>query len=63
MVLSANNEVARMLGTIEYHEELASLSMRGEHIVVPSGHAIHSEHPEVVVEAILNIVNSVRQGI
>jgi hypothetical protein len=35
----------------------------GEHILVPSGHAIHSEHPEVVVEAILDVVNAVRQGI
>ena len=63
IVLSAGNEIARILGTIEHHKELASLSTRGKHILVPGGHAIQSEHPEVVVEAILNIVNTVRQGI
>ncbi|MDQ3837259.1 MAG: alpha/beta hydrolase [Thermoproteota archaeon] len=63
IVLSADNEITRMLGTIEYHKELTSLSTRGEHIVVSSGHAIHSEHPEVVVEAIMNVVNTTRQGI
>lgn len=62
IVLSADNEIARMVGLPEHHRELASLSTRGEHILVPSGHAIHYEHPEVVVEAILNIVTTVRQG-
>jgi hypothetical protein len=39
------------------------LRRRDEHILVPSGHAIHSEHPEVVGQAILNIVNTIREGI
>jgi pimeloyl-ACP methyl ester carboxylesterase len=63
IVLSADNEIAQLTGALEHHKELASLSTRGEHILVPGGHNIHYEHPEVVAEAILNIVNSVRQGI
>jgi pimeloyl-ACP methyl ester carboxylesterase len=61
IVLSADNEIARVTGALEHHQELASLSTRGEHILVPGGHNIHYEHPEVVAEAILNIVNTVRQ--
>jgi pimeloyl-ACP methyl ester carboxylesterase len=62
IVLSADNEIAHMTGALEHHKELASLSTRGEHILVPSGHNIHYEHPEVVAEAILNVVNTVRRG-
>jgi pimeloyl-ACP methyl ester carboxylesterase len=62
IILSADNPIARMLGTPEHQKELAPLSTRGEYILVPSGHAIHSEHPEVVVDAILNVVNTVRQS-
>jgi hypothetical protein len=61
-VLSADNPMARMLGTPEVHNELTSLSTRGERMLVPSKHMIHSEHSEVVVEAILNVVNTVRQN-
>jgi hypothetical protein len=63
IVLSADNEIARMTGELEIHQELASLSTRGEQILVPGGHNIHYEHPEVVAQAILNIVNTVRQQI
>jgi pimeloyl-ACP methyl ester carboxylesterase len=63
IVLSADNEIAQMTGELEIHQELASLSTRGEQILVPGGHNIHYEHPEVVDEAILNIVNTVRQQI
>jgi pimeloyl-ACP methyl ester carboxylesterase len=63
VVLSADNEIARLTGALELHKELASLSTRGEQILVPGGHNIHYEHPEVVAEAILKVVNSVRQGI
>jgi pimeloyl-ACP methyl ester carboxylesterase len=63
IVLSADNEIAQLTGALGLHKELASLSTRGEQILVPSGHNIHYEHPEVVAEAILNIVNAVRQGI
>jgi hypothetical protein len=49
-----------MTGELEIHQELASLSTRGEQIPVPGGHNIHYEHPEVVADAILNIVNTVR---
>ena len=63
VVLSADNEIAHLTGALEHHKELASLSTRGEQVLVPSGHNIHYEHPEVVAEAILNIVNTVRQGI
>ena len=63
IVLSADNEIAQLTGALEHHKELASLSTRGEQVLVPGGHNIHYEHPEVVGEAILNIVNTVRQGI
>lgn len=62
-VLSADNEIAHLTGALEHHKELASLSTRGEQVLVPGGHNIHYEHPDVVAEAILNIVNTVRQGI
>jgi pimeloyl-ACP methyl ester carboxylesterase len=62
IVLSADNEIAQMTGALQQHEELASLSTRGEQILVPDGHNIHYEHPEVVAGAIVNIVNTVRQG-
>jgi pimeloyl-ACP methyl ester carboxylesterase len=62
IVLSADNEIAHITGALERHNELASLSTRGEHILVPSGHNIHYEHPDIVAEAIQNIVNTVRQG-
>jgi pimeloyl-ACP methyl ester carboxylesterase len=62
IVLSADNEIAQLTGALEHHNELASLSTRGEQILVPGGHNIHYEHPEVVAEAIVNIVNAVRQG-
>jgi pimeloyl-ACP methyl ester carboxylesterase len=63
IVLSADNEIAHLTGALEPHKELASLSTRGEQILVPSGHNIHYEHPDVVAEAILKVVDSVRQGI
>jgi hypothetical protein len=62
-VLSADNEIARMTGSVGFHKELASLSTRGEQILVPSGHNIHYEHPDVVAEAILKVANSAKQGI
>jgi pimeloyl-ACP methyl ester carboxylesterase len=62
IVLSADNEIAQLTGALEHHKELASLSTRGEQILVPGGHNIHYEHPEVVAEAIVSIVNTVRQG-
>ena len=62
IVLSADNEIAQLTGALEHHKELASLSTRGEQILVPGGHNIHYEHPEVVAEAIVNIVNTARQG-
>jgi pimeloyl-ACP methyl ester carboxylesterase len=62
IVLSADNEIAQLTGALERHNELASLSTRGEHILVPSGHNIHYEHPDIVAEAILKIVNTTRQG-
>jgi pimeloyl-ACP methyl ester carboxylesterase len=63
IVLSADNEIAHLTGALEHHKELASLSTRGEQILVQGGHNIHYEHPGIVAEAILNIVNTVRQGI
>ena len=60
VVLSADNEIAHLTGALEVHRELASLSTRGEQILVPGGHNIHYEQPEVVAEAILNIINTVR---
>lgn len=60
IVLSAVHEIAHLTGALEHHKELTPLSTRGEQILVPSGHNVHYEHPEVVAEAILNIVNTVR---
>lgn len=60
IVLSAVNEIAHLTGALEHYKGLASISTRGEQILVPSGHNVHYEHPEVVAEAILNIVNTVR---
>jgi pimeloyl-ACP methyl ester carboxylesterase len=62
VVLSADNEIAHLTGALGLHKELASLSTRGEQILVPSGHNIHYEHPGIVAESIVNIVNTVRQG-
>jgi pimeloyl-ACP methyl ester carboxylesterase len=62
-VISADNEIAHLTGALEHHKELASLSTTGEQILVPSGHNIHYEHPDIVAEAIQMIVNTVRQGI
>ena len=62
IVLSADNEIAHLTGALEIYRELASLSTRGEQILVPGGHNIHYEHSEVVAEVVLNIVNTVRQG-
>jgi hypothetical protein len=41
VVLSADNEIAQLTGALEHHKELASLSTRGEQILVPGGHNIH----------------------
>lgn len=60
IVLSADNEIAHLTGALEHHKKLASLSTRGKQILVPGGHNIHYEQPEVVAEAILKIVNAVR---
>ena len=62
IVLSADNEIAQLTEALEHHKELASLSTRGEQVLVPGGHNIHYEHPKVVAEAIVNIVNTARQG-
>jgi pimeloyl-ACP methyl ester carboxylesterase len=62
IVLSADNEIAHLTGEPERHKELASLSTRGEQVLVPGAHNIHYEHLEVVAEAILKIGNTVRQG-
>ena len=61
IVLSADNEIAHITGELELHKELASLSTRGEQVLVPGGHNIHYEHPKAVAEAILKIINTVRQ--
>ena len=62
IVLSADNEIAQLTGALEHHKELASLSTRGEQVLVPGGHNIHYEHPKVVAEALVSIVNTARQG-
>src|ERR687896_830013 len=48
IVLSADNEIAQLTGALEHHKELASLSTRGEQILVQGGHNIHYEHPDIV---------------
>ena len=63
IVLTADNEIANMTGAVRLHKELASLSTRGEQILVHGGHNIHYEQPSVVTEAILKVLDSVRRGI
>jgi hypothetical protein len=62
-VLTADNEIANMTGAVRLHKELASLSTRGEQILVHGEHNIHYEQPSVVTEAILKVLDSVRRGI
>ena len=48
---------------IQMHDELAALSSRGENrMVKESGHYIHLEQPQVVVDAVNEAVAAVRQG-
>ena len=53
-VLSADNEIALMTVGVSIY--------KWRPILAPGGHNIHYEHPELVAEAILNIVNTTRQG-
>lgn len=46
---------------MELQEELVSLSSRGEHIVAEdAGHYVHLDSPQIVLEAIAEIVESAR---
>ena len=57
-ILSAGNSTP---GQITERDALASRSARGKHIIVPdSGHWIHLDQPEVVIEAIREMVELVR---
>jgi hypothetical protein len=56
IVLTADNENGRMLGMPEHHRQLAALSAKGEQIFVNSSHNIHMDQPDVVIEAILEVV-------
>lgn len=42
-------------------KELASLSTRGSQVFVPGGHMIQVEHPQAVVDAVLNVVTAARK--
>jgi len=60
VVLSASNSSPSRM---EEHEALAHLSSRGKHIVASkSSHWIQFDEPELVVEAIREVVESVRRG-
>jgi pimeloyl-ACP methyl ester carboxylesterase len=58
IVLTADNENGRMLGMPEHHRQLAALSTKGEQILVNSSHNIHIDQPDVVIQAILNVVDA-----
>ncbi len=48
---------------IQMHDELAALSSRGENrMVKESGHYMHLERPQVVIDAVNEAVAAVRQG-
>jgi pimeloyl-ACP methyl ester carboxylesterase len=47
----------------ELHEEIARLVPNGRHIIAEdSGHDIHKEEPELVVEAIESVIEAVRDS-
>lgn len=60
IVLTADNEIGRMLGMPEHHRQLAAQSTRGEQVLVNSSHNIHIDRPDVVIEAILEVVEMAR---
>lgn len=57
VVLTADTEMGQVMGLHEHHRQLASLSTRGEQVFVNSSHAIHTEQPDVVVQAVLKVAN------
>ncbi len=60
VVLSASNPSPSRM---EEHEALAHLSSQGKHIVASkSSHWIQFDEPELVVESIREVVESVRRG-
>ncbi len=58
IVLTADNEMGRMLGMHEHHRQLAALSTKGEQILVNSSHNIHIDQPDVVIQAVLKVVDA-----
>jgi pimeloyl-ACP methyl ester carboxylesterase len=59
-ILSASNSTGAQRAE---RDAMARRSPRGKHILVPdSGHWIHLDQPEVVIEAIRDIVDSARSG-
>lgn len=42
-------------------KELVGLSTRGSQVFVPGGHMIQVEHPQAVVDAVLNVIAAARQ--
>jgi pimeloyl-ACP methyl ester carboxylesterase len=59
------NEVNRAYESAwqELHKEIAGMSSRGRRIVAEkSGHMIHHEQPDLVVEAIRQVIEQVRVG-
>jgi pimeloyl-ACP methyl ester carboxylesterase len=57
IVLTADTEMGKMMGLHEHHRQLAAMSSRGEQVFVNSSHAIHTEQPDVVIDAVLRVVN------
>ncbi len=43
-------------------KELVGLSTRGSQVFVPGGHMIQVEHPQAVIDAVLNVVAAVRHN-
>ena len=57
IVLTADTEMGMTMGMHEHHRQLAAMSTRGEQVFVNSSHAIHTEQPDVVIEAVLRVAN------
>lgn len=48
---------------VEYHEDLAGMSAQASHrVVAGSGHFIHQDQPQIVIEEIKSLLNTVQEA-
>jgi hypothetical protein len=51
------------LEKLEQKEKMANLSSNSKHLITTrSGHEIHLDEPELVIDAIKQVINAVRTG-